>query len=246
MRIRAVVVKQHRPVGIRVQPAVFHGPPVPGPLDPDLIIPFFLEDFKIILHKAHDHLFGLHLGELEITVAVALGEQPLLEEFRDVIEKVVIPGVPDGKRVFLPGEPGQSPQVIEFFLKGGEIRMKIRIMGAVVVRDNGVEFNDKDLDFIDKLKYSLGDDDHPVVLAHRGPAHDSVADHPGDVAQGHPIGGVINGALFFGPLQPFGIHKFGQLLTDHQDVGVYLKAYFQPQVAGGAAHDLADVPVFGI
>ena len=57
--------------------------------------------------------------------------------------------------------------------------MKAAVVSLIEFGDDGIELDDQVLDFIDKLQDAFGNHQHPAILTHRGPAHDTVAYYPG-------------------------------------------------------------------
>ena len=55
--------------------------------------------------------------------------------------------------------------------------MKLFVVGLVVFGNNGVEFNDKHLDFVYELQDTFGKDDNAEVFADFSPAQNGFADH---------------------------------------------------------------------
>ena len=124
--------------------------------------------------------------------------------------------------------------------------MEIPVVFVVVVRDNGAQLDDEDLDLVDEFQHTLRDDQHTAVFAHGRPAHDGVADDAGQVAQGNAVGRKIGGTGGGRGLNAVLVHEIRQVLADQGQVGMRLKRHFQGQVTGRAPHDLADVPVFAV
>ena len=101
---------------------------------PTCIASLLLEDFEVILHQPQDHFFRFHLGELEIAVAVPFGQQSFLKKRRNVVEQVVVPGVPDEK-VALPVERWASRlQVVQFVLQVTGMRNENPCRGSGCIR----------------------------------------------------------------------------------------------------------------
>ncbi len=70
-------------------------------------------------------------------------------------------------------------------------------MDSIIICNNFIKLCNKHLNFIDKFQNTFRDDHQSVIFAKCGPPDNNVTDHPGQMAQGHPIGVIIN---LFAPL----------------------------------------------
>ena len=179
-------------------------------------------------------------------MTVPLGQKSFLEKLRQIVKQLIVPAVPNGKEVVLSDPPDQTAQVLELVVEPRKLFVEIDIVGLVVFGDDGVQFDDKDLDLIDKFKNPFRDDDYPVVFTHGRPPYDAVADNPGQMPQGHTVTGVIGGPFLFRRRDPLGVDVIGQILTDERHIGMGLQGHFAGQVTGDPPHDFANVPVFNV
>ena len=96
--------------------------------------------------------------------------------------------------------------------------MKFLIMGLIVLGDNGIELDNKDLDLVDKFKDTLGDDDHTVVFADCSTLQDSLTDNAREVSQGHAVSMIIKFAFPAGIFNPTLIDVIRKILTDQRQI----------------------------
>ena len=92
--------------------------------------------------------------------------------------RYIIAAVPESKRWFCSGALGQAPQIFKFVFQALELGMKILIVGSVVIRNDGVQFNDKDLNLIDKFQHAFGDDDDAVIFSGGGSSDNAFTNYP--------------------------------------------------------------------
>ena len=74
--------------------------------------------------------------------------------------------------------------------------MKIGIMGLIVFSDNGIQFNDKNLDFIDEFENAFRNYNDSLFFANGRPPHNAVTNHPRQMSQGDTVCVVIRTSLF--------------------------------------------------
>ena len=89
--------------------------------------------------------------------------------------------------------------------------MKVPVMCPIVLGDDGVQLDDKNLNFIYEFQHPFGKDDDAVIFAHRCPADDSLADNPGEVPQRHAKGIIIGHATCLRFLEPGFIRIIGEI-----------------------------------
>ena len=243
---RVVVLKDGGAVSVRVEAALFQGLDEVPARDAELVYALLLQDVQVVVHQPHEDALGVDLGELEVAVAVALGQQPLLKKLGQVVEQILVAGVPQLEGGVVARALGQAVQIFELLFYGGEGRVKVAVPRAVVLGDDGVQLHDEHLHLVDELEHPFRDHDHAVVLARRRALDDPVADHAREVPQGHPVGGVVGRVVAPGLFHPVFVHEINQVLADDRDVGVGLKRDLEREVARHPTHDLADVVVLDV
>ena len=69
--------------------------------------------------------------------------------------------------------------------------MKILVMSLVVICNNRIQFDNKNLNFIEKLQYALRNDDDAVIFPDGSSSDYTLANNPGKVTQRHTESSVV-------------------------------------------------------